>query len=270
MKNKFFFGLLVIILSMSFQIGLVVSASGSNTTEGDIFARALQLQQNNKEAEALSLYERILLEEPNHYRALFNAAFLHLRQGWLYSSSTQEKKQHYLKLLDYSGRAATIKPGEYQAKLLNIVAMGKTAGYFSTGDQVRIVREMKQELDELIKTHGDDPDLIYVLSWLNFKVGRVSSVRKFFASVFLGGLPQDLTIEKALFLMHKAIALRPDYAIYYYDLGLFHQRLGQLSQARPLFEKVLSISVTEPEEAIYQKRAVNHLQEIDEQKLAKD
>ncbi len=215
----------------------------------------------------LQRYALELQKDPSNFQVLINAAYLHLRLGWLYSNKDEGKK-HYSMLQKYADKALQINPLNYEAQLLDIIARGKTIGYLSVGDQVHRVWQLKKDLDALMANHGNDPNAIYVLSWLNFKVGQVNSLQKFVASFFFGGLPEDLTTQNGLALMKKAISLRPNYCIYYYDLGLFNQRLGDLEKAKELYEKAVSIPPQKPEELIYQQKAEEHLQELRVKNLA--
>ena len=240
-----------------------LSCIPANAAQDDLLARAVQLREKSREVEALQLFEHILAEEPDNYQALLNSGFLHFRQGWLYrEKGTEEQKQHYLKLAAYAERALLSKPEDYQARLLQVVAKAKTAGFLPPGDQVHIARELHRDLPALIALAGNDPDPIYIFSWLNLKVGAVGSFERMLASMFFGGLPEDLTTRNAVALMQKAIGLRPDYSVYYYDLGLFRQRLGQAREARELFEKVLAMEPKTPEEKVYRKWAEQRLMEL--------
>lgn len=240
-----------------------LSSTPADSVQDDLLARAVQLRENNREVEALQLFEHILAEEPDNYQALLNAGFLHFRQGWLYrEKGSEEQKQHYLKLAAYAERALLLKPEDYQARLLQVVAKAKTAGFMPPGDQVHIARELHRKLPVLIALAQDDPDPVYIFSWLNLKVGAVGSLERMLASMFFGGLPEELTTDNAVALMQKAIELRPDYSVYYYDLGLFRQRLGQAQEARELFEKVLAMKPKTPEEKVYRKWAEQRLMEL--------
>lgn len=242
----------------SFALVTAVERAG-----GDLLAHARQLQQENRDHEALQLYGQILHDDPDNYEVLLNAALLHLREGWLYSTDT-EKKKHYLKLYEFAEKAFHLKPDEYRARLLNSIGKAKVAGYASAGEQVRIARELKQELNALIKAESNDPTSIYILSWLNFKVGQVGPIKRMLAATLFGGLPEDLTTGKAISLMERAIQLRPGYSVYYYDLGMFYQRLAEVEKARSLFAKVITMPPQEPEEVVYRKKAEQKLQELAE------
>lgn len=259
MTNISFFLTLVFLVVLS-------SLSLSSPTDGaeeDMLVRAIQLRENHEEVAALQLFEQILAKEPDNYQALLNAGFLHFRQGWLYrEKGSAEQKQHFLKLGAYAERALELKPGEYQAKLLHAVAKAKTSSFLQPGDQVRIAKELSRDLPPLIASAGTDPAPIYIFSWLNMKVGMVGSFERMMASMFFDGLPEDLTTDKAVTLIQQAIELRPDYSVYYYDLALFRQQLGQVAQARELFEKVLGMEPKTPEEEVYRKWAEQRVTEL--------
>lgn len=242
-----------------------LTSAGEESRE--LLVNALHLREDRRESEALMLFEKVLLAEPDNYQALLNAAYLHFRQGWLYSDKTK-KKEHYLTLQSYARRALDLKPTEYQAKFLVIVGKAKMAKYLSSGEQVRIARELQADLTVLSLLAEDDPNCLYLLSWLNFKVGTTSSLEKLLASVLFGGLPEDLTTENGFALMHKAIRLRPDYLVYHYDIGVYQQRLGNMEKARPWFEKVLAGEAKTAEEVVYKKWAKQRLLELDGHKMA--
>ncbi len=228
---------------------------------GNLLNMACKLKEDGQESEALALFEKILKKEPENYQALLTAAYLHFRQGWLHSEHDQ-RREHYRILQLYSRKALALKPTEYAARLLAIVGKAKTARYLSPGEQVRVARELREDLAALSVIRPDDPDCVYVLSWLNFKVGKTSALEKFVASVFFGGLPEDLTIENAFALMHKVMQLRPGYIVYVYDLGLFSQRLGEPEKASSWYEKVLTMEAKTAEDVVYKAWAQQRLLEL--------
>jgi tetratricopeptide (TPR) repeat protein len=266
--KKYQRALLIVVLPLMASIAVLFSPLASAGQESrELLTNALQLQEKQRESESLAFFEQVLQAEPDNYQALLNAAHLHLRQGWLYSEK-EKRKEHYLALQTYAGRALDLKPSEYQARFLVIVGKAKMARYLSPGDQVRIARELQTDLAALSTLMQDDPNGIYILSWLNFKVGTTSALEKLLASVLFGGLPDNLTIDNAFALMEKAIRLRPDYLVYHYDIGLYRQRLGEVDKAQPWFEKVLDMEAKTAEEAVYKQWAKQRLLELAGQKVA--
>lgn len=248
-----FFKILVITLFFGSFVFQPLIGAGEPPTD-ILLARARELQAENREKDALSLYEQVLRTEPNHFSALLASAYLHIRQGWL-TLDEAEEKVHYQMALNHAERALYLKPDDYQANLLNCVAKAKCIDYAFQGDQVRIVRELEQKLNALIASNRLDPDSIYILSWLNFKVGGLSVFKKFMVSVLFGGLPKDFSQEKAIRLMERSIELKPDYIVYHYDLGHFYQRMRQIEKARMIFKKAASMPPHKPEDTIYKQFA---------------
>lgn len=261
-RKKGIYVIWALVFLLCFQMHFCPSSIAFEDSQ-EILIKALQLQQERREEESLVLIEKILQTEPDNYQALLNAAYLHFRQGWLYTDIEKKQREHYFTVQTYARQALGIKPLEYQAKLLAVVGMAKTARYLSPGEQVRVVKDLQKELEMLMAMSKDDPRTIHILSWLNFKVGKAGALERLLATVLFGGLPENLTIKNAFALMHKAIQLRPEYLVYHYDVGLFQQRLGEFSKARPWFEKVLSMESKTAEDCIYKKWAAQRLLELD-------
>lgn len=250
---------LIIVVQLTLQVCIFFNpgSPAAAQSDDDVWHSSTKETDSSK----LEQLEARLRKEPENYDLLLTAAYLHLRLGWLYSDRDAQRK-HYEELLNYSLRAQRLRPDEYQARLLHLVARAKSAGYLSMGEQVRAARDLKKDLDAIISWKGTDADTLYILSWLNFKVGRVTPLEKMLASLLFGGLPDSLTVENGIRLMEKALQLRPDYAVYYYDLGLYQERIDQLDEAFRYFEKALNVQAKSPEEFVYQQRARDKIKEL--------
>lgn len=257
------------VISLLALAGTLLATEGSRTTElleitppNHQFNEKPQSERDEAQVkEALQRYEKILQADPDNHEFLLKAAYLYYRLGWLYAGK-EEKKAYYFKLYDYATRASKIAPHEYRSSLLLAVAKAKIVGYLSHRDQVRIARELAQQTQELVQLKGDDPDPLYLLSWLNFEIGRISTFNKIMAATLFGGLPEGLSVDNAFTLMDKAIHFRRDYAVYQYDLGFYYLRTGVKDKARRQFEQVLTMRPQSAEEIVYQQRAAAKIREL--------
>ncbi len=204
--------------------------------------------------EGLKECEYFLTTKPNNHTVLQKAAYFHYLIGWLYADNSAQK-EHYIQFFDYANRAKQINPQDYQTSVLLAGAKSKMAAYLSVGDQVRIARELAQDVQLLMERRADDPQVMYISSWLNFKIGRVSLPKKFLASIFYDGLPEGMSVENAFILLEKAIHSKPHSIVYQYDLGLFYQRTGNDQKALVQYAKVTSMLPHSPEGFVYQHRA---------------
>jgi hypothetical protein len=159
-------------------------------------------------------------------------------------------------------RAYNLSPGEYRSSLLLTVANAKTISYLSPGDQVRMVHRLKKDTGKLLQWKQDDPDVLYLLGWLNFKVGRISPIQKFLASMLFGGLPEDLTVNNGFTCLKQAATLRPDSVVYVYDLGLFFLRTEQTEKALTQFHKAQSMNALTLQDRVYRTRATSQLNQL--------
>ncbi len=216
------------------------------------------LHNRNELEQSLLSCETELNQHPENTVLLRKCAYLHYLLGWLYGEEV-DKKKHFLSLLKYAKQAYSLSPEDYRSFLLLTVANAKTINYLQPGDQVRMVHKLVKDTKNLLLQKQDDPDVFYLLGWLNFKVGRISSIQKFLASILFGGLPENLTIKNGFTFLNRARNLRPDSVVYTYDLGLFFLRTGQKKKAMIQFRKAQSMNASTLQDKVYRLRATDQL-----------
>lgn len=230
--------------------------------EKDLLADISPLQNESQMRELLRITKDQLLQRPADPLLLKRAAYLHFRLGWLYSKNVV-RKEHYLKFFDLASKAHDATGGDYSSSLLLAVSKAKIIKYHSNAEQVQFACEAVEEAKDLIDWRENDPDALHLLSWLNFGIGRVSSINKLLASLFFGGLPEGMTIDNAIALMEQLIQLRPDYSVYRYDLGYYYWHAGEKEKAAEQFRQVLSMAPKTPEEYVFQEKAADKLDKIE-------
>jgi len=266
-----FVQILVLVFALGFADGFGVGAAGQASSRSEESSRrslSLQFSSNlqnlhdeTEVREVLRGCEGQLVQSPDSHELHLKAAYLYYRLGWLFVGK-DERKQCYFQLFNHATKAVELSPQDYRSALLLAVAKAKIVGYLPHADQVRIARELARESESLVRRHGDDPDSIHLLSWLNFKVGSLSAMQKMLAAAFFGGLPNDLDVDKAFVLLERAMQFRPDYVVYQYDLGFYYLRTGVKDKARRQFEQVLARRPQTAEERVYQRRAMARMREI--------
>nr|WP_321468521.1 hypothetical protein [uncultured Desulfobulbus sp.] len=263
--------LLPLVVVLGLAAGLHAGAAdleSSQTEKGISRSRSLWCSDNIQNLhdetavrEVLRGCEGQLRQSPDSHELHLKIAYLYYRLGWLFVGK-DERKFCYFRLFDHASRAVELAPQDYRSALLLAVAKAKIVGYLPHADQVRIARELARESESLVRRHGDDPDSLHLLSWLNFKIGSLSSLQKMLAAAFFGGLPSGLDIDQAFILMERAMQLRPDSVVYQYDLGYYYLRTGVKDKARRQFEQVLARRPQTAEERVYQRRAMTKMSEI--------
>lgn len=227
----------------------------------------VQLFQNKAQIEqAVRLTENLLKGDPANHDLLMKGAYLHYRLGWLYAADREERKSHFLKFFNLAERAKQLNPGDYYSLLLLAAAKSKKVAYLSNGDQVRLAREMAEDIRMLLAKDSDNPETLYLASWLNFEIGRVPAFKKMMAMVLFSGLPKEMTVQKGFGILKELIKRNPGYVVYQYDLGIFHLRTGDREEARIQFGKVVAMDPQTTEGRIYKNWGRWRLRQIDEMK----
>lgn len=224
-------------------------------------SKAAELKLQYADRRSLDLYEEVLVAQPGNGDALWNAAYLHIRLGWLDKDSSS-RRRHYEKAHEYALQIFRRHPDSYDAHLIMGAAEAKRAEFLSRGEKVETARELEKHARFLLKQRSNNPDVWYLFGWWHFEIARVSGADRFFASLLFGGLPTGASIEEAIECLQKAIALRPDYCPYRHDLGYFYEKIGDLSKASQMYQETIDIPPKAPEDSVFIEKARKRLDKL--------
>lgn len=222
---------------------------------------AAELKSQYADQRALDLYEEVLISRPDQREALWNAAYLHIRLGWVHPEASM-RRWHYQQGYRYAAQLFQRHPDSYEANFVMGAAKAKLVEFLGNGDKVRTARELEEHARFLLQRRSDHPDVWYLFGWWHFELARVSVADRLFAALLFGGLPDGASTEQAIECLQKAIALRPDYSAYQHDLGVFYEKSGNPSKAREMYRAALSISPKAPEDSIFIEKARRKLERL--------
>lgn len=196
----------------------------------EIEQRADSLYEVYEEKQALDLYNQILQEDPDHYKALWRASFLYSRIGNRFEDESTQKK-YFNNGIDIAERALKVDSTDTQSNFVMAVAMGRKALVSGARERVAASRDIKKYAERAIQydsTHGGS---WHVLGRWNFKVANLSWLERAAANTLFGGIPGNATNKKAAKYIEKAIELDDQNVLYYYDLAKVYEELGKHEQA---------------------------------------
>jgi tetratricopeptide (TPR) repeat protein len=191
-------------------------------------------------------------------QALWSTSFIYQRIGWL-EENLEKKKQMYLNAITYADKTYRKYPGTYEANIVKAGSMARMSEFLSAKERVHAAWDIKKYGEAALQLNPDNPEVWYLLGWLNFELSRANWMERSLAGLLFGGLPGDMTMEKGIRYMEKANELKPDCIVYLYDLATFYERSEDTDTAIRLTKKALALQPVAPEDFIYHKKLQNLL-----------
>ena len=167
-----------------------------------------------------------------------------------YDGKKDQAEPAYNSAVHAARKATALAPDGANGHLELAAALGRLALFKGGSDKIRISKEVKAEADRAV---GLDPNLdraYHILARWNRGIAELSFFEKTGANVIYGGLPKGASMNNAVTLFEKAIALAPDYANHHVELGRTYEKLGLKDKARAEYERALACprkSVFDPE-----------------------
>src|SRR5690606_32067257 len=237
-----------------FSIGLVVltflsvSVLAQSTIE-NLLKHAQEAQKNYQEWRAISIYKQVLQKDSANATALFNIAYLYQRQGWLEEGINDDKsKEYYQQCFNYSEKSFALYPNSFEANLIKAGAIARMARFYDAKGRVQAAWDIKKYADIAMKMNPNHPEILHMLAWWNYELTKPTWLERKLAQVFFGGMPKGASMDNAFQMLQKATSMNPNYIVYYYDLAVFFQHIGNKMNAIENLKKAISLKPIAPEE----------------------
>ncbi len=179
-------------------------------------ARALQEQY--REREALDLYLQVLEVDPDHFEAVCGASYLYGQVGRRFPEK-ERQKEYYLKSQSLARQAFAARPDDPEANLVMAWSHGGVALISGLREKVAAAWKVREHVERTLQSRPEDHRALYILANLNYQVETAGFLQKSLARISFGGVPKELSLEKAIEAYRKAVEIRPDFILYRYELA---------------------------------------------------
>ncbi len=211
---------------------------------------------------ALQAYQKAMEQEPNNYEALWKLSRAYVDVGETLKDKDQ-RRNYYQKAEQYARKAIEVNPNGSKGHLYLSIALGRVALDASPKERIRLSKEIKAEVDKALQLDPNDDIAWHVLARWHRKLATLSWIEKKFANIFLGGVPKEASLEKAVEAFQKAIALNPDHINHHLELAITYEKMGEKAKAIAEYKKVLELPVKDaddPEHKAYARERLEDLQ----------
>lgn len=232
-----------------------------------IFAQSGELQkadslyQQFRYAESLPFYQKALELDSNNYEIIWKYCRALVDAGEM-EPEKEKQKELYYKASEIIDRAIEIKPDGVEGHLYAAIAYGRRALSVGAKERVQLSNKIRSEAEKAIELDPKNDIAYHVLARWHRKISNLSWIEKKFANMFLGGIPKDASIDKAVEYFRKAIELNPNYINHYLELGITYIDKKEFANARESLDKALSLTAISPRDKKYQQEAKKLLEEI--------
>ena len=162
----------------------------------------------------------------------------------VFAESKDETKAFYADAEKWARDCVSMFPDNADCHLFLAVAVGRVALFSGGKKKVNLSKEVKEEAIKAIELNPNIDGSYHVLARWNREVANLSWFLRAAAKIIYGGLP-PASNEDAVMNFEKAIDLRPDRMLHYFELGITYKDLGNKAKAREAFEKCLLMDVIE-------------------------
>jgi tetratricopeptide (TPR) repeat protein len=224
----------------------------SNDTLKALLEKAMAAQKKYQETTAIDLYKKVLKIDSINFTALYNIAYIYQRQGWLEEGINNEKsKQLYTEFNKYALTAYRHYPETFEGNVLMAGAAARMARFLPAKERVHAAWDIKKFADIAYKLNPNHADVLHMLAWWNYELQKPTWLERKLSDLLFGGLPKGASMDNAFLYLQKAMKIKPDYLVYYYDMAVFYLQTGNTVKAKEYLNKAISMKPDSPEEVQY-------------------
>lgn len=196
---------------------------------------------------AMISYEKAFQADPESYEAAWKLARGLIDVGEKLASK-QERSEFYLKANKTARRAVDIDSAGSKGHLYLAISLGRVALDEGGKEKVRLSKEIKQEVDKALELNPAEDIAWHVLALWNRNVATLSWIERKFADVFLGGIPKDASVEKALECLKRAVSLKETHINHHLELGITYDMLGRREEALKEYMRVIELPIADADD----------------------
>lgn len=234
-------------------------------SQNAVFEQGLALEKEFKVDEALVKYREVLKTQPNHSGALAHASrMLSNIGGRLPLTVKSEKRKYYIEAMSFAERALKLDKNSIDAHLAYVVSLGLLSEVSeSAQEKVKHAKVIYNEATAMIVLDSTFAAAYFVLGKWHSELARLTWLERLACELFFGGLPEGISMDKAILYLKKASALEPNTILYLFGEASAYHYKGDNKKAITLLKHALTLPIKEPDDVQRKKRCTDLLREIE-------
>jgi tetratricopeptide (TPR) repeat protein len=250
---------------MNYSVILLLACSCYSLSAQSIEARlqeGLRLESEFKPEEALKKYESVLQSDPDNVRALTHGSrMLSNRAG--HATDAGIRTTSLRRAESYSVKAIRLDSLSTDAHFSLIVTQGlqaESAG--SPREKIKNAKVIRKEAEIILRLDSSYALAYFVLGKWHHELSQLNWFERVACDLFFGGLPEGVSMDKAVVYFQQALRLEPNNILFLYGqaIALHYQRKDK--EAILLLNRALKLPPNDPDDFIRRDKCVRLLKEI--------
>jgi tetratricopeptide (TPR) repeat protein len=216
----------------------------------DLVEQGIALEKQFKVKEALQKFEQALLRDSKNQQALWRASRMYSNIGG-HEKEKSLKRENYYKAKAYAVKSIQLDPASIDARFSHIISLGLLAEIAGNPrEKIRDAKIIRQEAEAIVSLDTAYAPAYFVLGKWHYELAKLSWIEQMACDFFFGGLPEDVSMEKASNHFKKASALDPDNILFLYgEASVYHYEKDYV-RASQLLDRALALAPREPDDVL--------------------
>jgi tetratricopeptide (TPR) repeat protein len=230
----------------AFQIGILWCSflaspwlMAQQENPSDFIKIAEQYLQRQDEDGALEAYLLALDQNPENIQALINASYYSSRVG--NRKSRDEQIKLFQQALKWAHQAIELQPESAEAHLVLSIALGRIALVAPARERMKYSLQIEVEAERALQLNPNLAGAMHIMGLWHYRMANLSAAEMEAANELYGQIPAEVSMEKALDYLEKAVAAQPDFVLYRYDLARIYWQAKQIPEAREQLQFLLEL-----------------------------
>ena len=251
---------------MKFALGcLLFFVSTLGQSQAGLFEQGLAFEKEFKVDQALIKFKEVIKSQPSHSGALTHASrMLSNIGGRLPLTVKVEKRKYYLEAMELAERAIKLDDKNVEPHLAYVISLGLLSEVSeSAQEKVKHAKIIYNEATTMIMLDSSFAAAYFILGKWHFELARLSWFERLACELFFGGLPEGISMDKAIAYLQKASLIEPNTILYLFgEASAYHYKKDN-KKAIALLKLALSLPIREPDDVQRKKRCTELLKEIE-------
>ena len=213
-----------------------------------LLKEAEQLEEQRKEADALTKYQEALRISPTDLKALCKTSEWNSILGTR-KTDKKAKQEHFTAAFMYAERAVAANEKSTEANFVMGLAKAKLSEVSSPKEKIQFVKEIKNSAEKALEADSLHYPSLHLLGKWHFEVSALGGMEKA-AIKLMGGLP-PASLTDAIQLFEKVRRLKPSFVLNYLDLAKAYKQQGRSDKAVEVLQRLVRMAPKTTDDETY-------------------